>query len=105
MATLGDQSGLKLFRRYARNLSIHFPQVSGVFLCPICIEPFSETDVRSESLRVDFGHIYPEEAGGNLTTLECCRCNGRLNRAGDNELVKLHKQWDAMTGRDKAAPI
>jgi len=97
MLSSGDELRLKLFRQYAANLSIHVPELSGIFACPICGREYREADVvHGEGLKVDIGHVFPEQAGGKLFTLECCECNGRLNRAADNELIRLHKQWDAM---------
>ncbi|MDB5294975.1 MAG: hypothetical protein JWO31_958 [Phycisphaerales bacterium] len=102
----GDQGRLKLFRRYARNLSVYVPQLADRFACPICLGLFAEGDVLGPDPRVDVGHAFPNELGGRTVTLECRRCNGRLNRAADGELIKLHKQWDAgRPDRPGAEPI
>lgn len=105
MLSAGDQRRIREFSRYSANLTVYVSKVSDVFVCPVCLQPFTKADVLHENLKVDIGHIYPEEVGGNLTTLECRACNARLNRAGDNELVRLHKQWDAMGVDPKADPI
>lgn len=57
---------------------------------------FEEQDVLHDRLRVDIGHVYPKELGGQLVTLECRRCNGKLNNAADNAYVRHHKDWDAV---------
>jgi hypothetical protein len=106
MPTVGDQRRLRLFRFYSANLSIHAPQWSGVFVCPICGHFFREADVLSgPGLKVDLAHAFPKELGSDAVALECCECNCRLNRAGDNELIKLHKQWEAIRPGSNAQPM
>ena len=105
MPDAGEQRRLREFSRYSRNLKVYFPAIDGVFVCPVCLKPFCEADVLHHSLRVSIGHVFPKETGCKLSTLECCDCNARLNRAGDNELVRLHKQWDAMGVDSNADPI
>jgi hypothetical protein len=100
----GNERRLRLFRLFSANLAIHAPHLSGYFVCPICAHLFREADVLAgPTLSVNYGHIFPEELGGNRTVLECCRCNGQLNTAGDNELIRQHQQWKAL--QSDGAPV
>jgi hypothetical protein len=56
-------------------------------------------------LKVDLGHAFPRGLGGKYVTLECVCCNSRMNRLGDNELIRLFRQWEAMRRDRHAKPI
>jgi hypothetical protein len=89
----------KLFQLYADNLSVHFPKLRDVFLCPICLNAFlrdalyTVVDVRDALLTAE--HIIPEAIGGQICTLTCKECNNRIGGSQlDSHLIQKLKVDD-----------
>lgn len=47
------------------------------YICPICIEPFSDINLLSRE------HVPPESAGGKMICLTCKPCNSRAGHSID----------------------
>jgi hypothetical protein len=99
----------KLFRLYADNLSMHFPELHNVFLCPICLNLFPQEalytveDARDAQLTVE--HIIPEAAGGEIYTLTCKNCNNQIGGSQlDSHLIRKLRA-DDLNLRDKPVRV
>ena len=97
--TRGERKRLALFELYAANVVLYRPDLAGRFSCPVCAHEFVQGDVLGQSPRVNVAHVYPDSLGGKLLTLECERCNGRLNTAGDSTYVQASQNWQALLGQ------
>jgi hypothetical protein len=77
-----------LFARFSKDLAQFRPDLDGMYMCPICMEVFSEETIPQEKLTD--GHIWPalirEMCEGNLEqyrVLLCQDCNNRSGQQGD----------------------
>jgi len=50
----------QLFALCAKNLSIYLPKVTDKFLCPMCKQLFSRSDLNCRSSSISLAHIIPE---------------------------------------------
>lgn len=78
----------KLFRNYSKNLSLYRPELVGRFLCPICLEEFSDPS------QIALAHVIPDAMGGRLTTLSCNRCDSEIGHKYNRHLVKEKEHFD-----------
>lgn len=60
-------------------------------LCPICLQPFSNTDAAREATKED---APPQSLGGSKVVLTCKKCNNSAGRDIDIHLVNLLKHLD-----------
>lgn len=89
----------ELFSLYAKNLSIYFPRVSEVFLCPVCRVPFDRGALTSRPPKVALAHIVPRALGGRLCTLVCRACDNRVGSAYDSHAEREKRFHDWQDGR------
>ena len=89
----------RLFDLCSENLSIHFPQLQDVFLCPLCLNPFDRDaifateDGQDPVLTVE--HIMPDALGGRISTLTCKPCNNLVGGSHlDSHLIRRLKVED-----------
>jgi hypothetical protein len=89
----------ELFSLYAKNLSIYFPGVSDVFLCPVCRVPFDRGALTSRPPKVALAHIVPRALGGRLCTLVCGACDNKAGSAFDSHAGREKRLCDWQQGR------
>lgn len=78
----------KLFPIYSKNLSFYRPELAGKFLCPVCLNDFSD------SLRLALAHVIPESIGGKITTLVCSKCDSIVGHKYDKHLAREKEYFD-----------
>lgn len=86
-----------LFSAYTKNLSFYHPQLAGVFLCPICLQPFTRDAVLSGELTLE--HIIPSSLGGKILSLTCAECNSKAGTQLDAHLVQRIRIEDILSGK------
>lgn len=82
----------RLFQEYSRSLAMVRADLKGKFQCPICLEIFSERDLREGKLSL--AHIFPASVGGRYVTLTCSDCNSLCGRHQEAHFHRLDKQED-----------
>lgn len=93
------ETAKRLFDAYAKNLTWYHPHLVEVFLCPLCLQPFTKDAIQSNSLTLE--HIIPSALGGRLLTLTCSDCNSQSGTKLDAHLVKRLRTEDALAGKSK----
>ena len=93
----------RLFKHYAANFGIHFPEHAGRCACPICGAVYDESSVEYDALGMDVAHVYPEACGGNLETLTCKPCNSRIGAKYESHVAKDYKIIDALGGSGRGS--
>jgi hypothetical protein len=89
-----NQELLRLFDRYAANLTAIGAQFEHTFICPCCLREFRRESAL-ELLSIE--HAVPESVGGRLRTLTCRSCN---NTQGSQLDAQLSKRCDAENALD-----
>lgn len=80
-----NRSKKDLFQTFSRNLSLYVPFIQDQFACPLCLETFERSSIKSILSKA---HIVPKKAGRNEYTLTCAACNSRLGHRCDDALVE-----------------
>lgn len=91
---------VQLFRKLAEDLSSVVVGKRGVILCPLCLNEFTETDVKTGLLTEE--HIIPASTGGTKTTLTCKPCNNASGHRIDNHLARKVALDAAFRGENPA---
>lgn len=89
----------QLFELYARNLSLHRPEMVERFLCPICLAEFDEAVLGGDPPKIDLAHILPKAVGGRRVTLTCRDCNNRMGWRYDSHLAAHVRDQDWRKGK------
>jgi hypothetical protein len=74
----------KLFSLYAANLSLYSPQYKDQFMCPLCKNLFTSSDLASRKLAL--AHAPPECVGGKIEGLACSGCDSTVGGKGDTQV-------------------
>lgn len=85
MPASGKRSREELFSRYASNLSLYDARSGDIFVCPVCLKPFTRSALRSDPPALSLAHVIPEALGGRLVTLACAKCDNRIGSAYDSQ--------------------
>jgi len=96
----------QLFRAHETDLTALFPEISGVFVCPICLGEFSIDDIAAE--RLDEGHVWPayirEKSHSELARKEivllCKDCNSTAGSCGDGQMQLIEQAKDSEDAGD-----
>jgi HNH endonuclease len=88
-----------LFNLYARSISLYFPDLKGIFLCPICCRQFHVESLKDPDPQVTLAHVFPESAGGRKTTLACKTCNSTIGHSYERELAAEKRLSDWWIGK------
>ncbi len=65
--------------RLASSLTLFYPELQDIFLCPTCLAKIPIAEMK----RISDAHIIPQAAGGKMTTLACTDCNSTFGRLQD----------------------
>jgi 5-methylcytosine-specific restriction endonuclease McrA len=77
---------VQLFRNLAQDLSSIMVGKRDVILCPLCLNEFTQHDVKTGLLTEE--HIIPASTGGTETTLTCKPCNNVAGHRIDKHLAR-----------------
>lgn len=94
-----------LFEKYANNLSllkvnelveIDVPTDSSIYICPICLDPFSKEDLDQKNSKnpLSLEDAPPKSLGGSQIVLTCERCNNGLGIDIDWHLTERLKELE-----------
>lgn len=73
----------------------HLDYKEGVYLCPICLNDFSEEDLKDDSANMlTLEDAPPKSLGGHANTLTCKTCNSRCGHEIDFHLTELLIELD-----------
>ena len=93
----------RLFDLFSTNLELVMKQngvdyddkLSGGMLCPICVEPFFETNLKDNGQNfLTLEDVPPKAVGGSVLTLTCKRCNSKGGHEIDHHLSKKIDETD-----------
>jgi hypothetical protein len=68
------------------------------FFCPLCRDRFERIATGGVNPQLTLAHIIPQSLGGTWTTLACARCNNKLGRTIETDLLTSHHVSDWSTG-------
>ena len=78
------------FNRGADALRCVLPEIPRSYLCPLCLNAFSEEALDQKLLSLE--HVPPKNMGGSELVLTCKPCNERAGSGVDAELKKWQNQ-------------
>jgi hypothetical protein len=78
----------RLLQIYSKNLSFYRPDFENKFLCPICLDEFSDPSKLARA------HVIPDSVGGKHTTLVCIRCDSVAGSRYDRHLATEKEYFD-----------
>ena len=85
-----------LFSLYAGNLSLYFPHLANVFICPLCLRQFGVKALDGRDPELSIAHVFPDSLGGRRVTLACKACNSTVGHRLEAALAKerdLNEWW------------
>lgn len=69
--------------------------LTGIYLCPICLHSFTKDALKSDCLNpLTFEDVPPKKLGGRVFTLTCKKCNNSGGRGIDIHLINALKEMD-----------
>jgi hypothetical protein len=78
----------KNFSIYSKNLSFYRPGLMDKFLCPVCLNEFSDPSSLARA------HVIPDSVGSKHRTLVCSRCDSIAGSKYDRHLAKEKEYFD-----------
>lgn len=102
--SIGDINRKQIFDKYSANLHflhaqgslphIHLPH-ENTYICPLCIQPFSQDDLNITLANpLSLEDVPPKALGGKANILTCRDCNNRAGQTIDAALQKRMEQMD-----------
>jgi hypothetical protein len=91
----------ELFNAHALDLTSIFPEIKDIFVCPICLNEFTKSEINSTNL--SDGHIWPDYIRGRSRSakassqhvLLCKSCNSKAGSRGDAHMQAREQVHDA----------
>lgn len=113
-----EKKRLALFKKYSENFGLvrdalkedlklqkngqFFPIPDNAYLCPICLEPFVESDIyEKDSNFLTLEDVPPKSLGGKPTLLTCKLCNNESGRSLDSHLKLGMETEQVFKGKTK----
>jgi hypothetical protein len=98
---MGHGKKQELFQTFSTNLSFFNPEVSGMFVCPLCLSAF-RSDSKGYPNELSAAHIWPQSLGGRQTTATCMDCNHYIGRSIESYEFNRAKLLTAVFGTGQA---
>ncbi|HMC65453.1 MAG TPA: HNH endonuclease [Gemmataceae bacterium] len=89
----------KLFDIYSNQFTFFRPDITNVFVCPVCFRGFTrEQALSGPDYAVSLAHVIPDALGGRLRTLTCTACNNDGGSELEAHLVERFRFEDFAAG-------